>query len=280
MKGTTLFELMLALLICTLILGSLTTIYLAAQTVNQTQVELRTIQENYRVARTLLSFDIKMAGYAGCAKLRNDYPSNYSDIFSLTQANKIQPYHSAAMKVGSAALTVRHVASNNAVLIKPMKNYSLLYASVEPRFIRGDLLYVSDCSNAEFFRVKELIKENDGTQEILTERPLHSLYEENAEVSQFNVNTYFIGQTTRRDANGAVIYALYKQDIQWHKTELVEGVDDMQIKYIFLENGQLHALAEEEVNDWSKVVGVSIILTFNAGSLQKREYIYVALRSN
>lgn len=282
MKGATLLELMLALLISTLILSGLITVYLAMQTVNQTQVALTTIQENCRAARTLLSFDIKMAGYAGCAKLRKYYPINYSAAFSLTNANKIQSYHSAAMKAGSAALTVRHAAGKNAVLIKSMKNYSLLYTSAAPRFYRGDLLYLSDCSNAELFIVKDLIRENNGIQKILAERPLHTLYKENAEVSEFNINTYFVGQTARRNANGAVIYALYRQDIKLHKTELIEGIDDMKVKYNFLENGQLYELTEAEVNDWSKVVGISIMLTLsalNSVSLQKNEYIYVSLRS-
>lgn len=282
MRGATLIELMLALLISTLIFSSLITVYLATQTVNQAQVALTTIQQNGRVATSLLSLDIKMAGYTGCAKLRKNYPINYSADFSLTNENKIQPYHSTAIKVGSAALTVRHVAGENAVLIKPMKNDSLLYASAKPRFFKGDLLHLSDCSNAELFIVKELIRENNGIQKILPERPLHALYGENSGINRFNINTYFIGQTTRRNARGTAIYALYRQDIKLHKTELIEGVEDMKVKYNFLDNGRLYEIAEGEVNDWSRIAGVSIILTLtdlNSVLLKKNEYIYVSLHS-
>lgn len=93
-------------------------------------------------------------------------------------------------------------------------------------------------------------------------------------------NTYFIGKTKRKDDKGEPVYALYQVDINKQKRELVEGINDMKIQYTILKNNQLFDVAENEVTNEDKVVGVSITLTFtslNAFYLQKNEAMYVSL---
>ncbi len=94
------------------------------------------------------------------------------------------------------------------------------------------------------------------------------------------INHYFIGKTARKNERGDSIYALYRFDGIHPKTELVEGVNDMRIQYAVLENNKIVESVEKEINSASKVVGISIMLTFssiNALSLQKNEYTYVSI---
>ncbi len=94
------------------------------------------------------------------------------------------------------------------------------------------------------------------------------------------MNYYFIGQTKRKTKQGGSIYALYRLDNKHPKTELVEGVNDMQIQYTILENNQMLNVNEKEIPPGAKIIGISLMLTFtslNALSLQKSEYMYVSL---
>lgn len=89
MKGTTLIELMLALFISTLILSSLIEVYIATQSISQTQCALSTIIINSHIAFNFLRSDLKTG---------ND--------------NKIQPYYDLKMKSGSMGFTVQHLDSH------------------------------------------------------------------------------------------------------------------------------------------------------------------------
>jgi hypothetical protein len=94
------------------------------------------------------------------------------------------------------------------------------------------------------------------------------------------INTYFIGKTKRNDARGNFIYALYQLDNQHRKLELVEGINDMKIQYTLLENNKMIERSAEEINNKSKIIGLSIMLTLtslNTVPLQKNEYMYVSL---
>jgi hypothetical protein len=97
------------------------------------------------------------------------------------------------------------------------------------------------------------------------------------------IKYYFIEKTNRKDATGAPIYALYHQDTTskpFKKIELVEGVNEMKVKYTVLENHQLVEYFPNQITDESKVKGVSIKLLFsslNQTHLEKSEYVYVAL---
>ena len=56
--------------------------------------------------------------------------------------------------------------------------------------------------------------------------------------------------------------SLYEHDWQAGKTELVEGVDEIKIKYHV--KGMQDALAASEISDWKQVNGVSIYLKLSA----------------
>ncbi len=279
-NGYALIELMLALLMSAFIVSSVFTIYLATQNINQAQIALTTIEERSRIAISLLSADLRMAGYTGCAKLRTGYPHSDYAAFSLTNENRIQPYHGIEVKEGSSGLTVRHADSQNAVLLTSMNQKEILYISSIPHFSLSDVLLVSDCKKSELFKAKEVGMQHDGIQKIVSEKPLHDLYGKNAEISLFDIDTYFVGRTNRLNVKGEAIYALYRLDNQFHKSEWIEGVEDMKMQYDILEGDRLVEKEEKEIIDWSKVVGISIMFTLSSNDtvpIKKNVYLYVSL---
>ncbi len=264
--GMTLIELMLAIIISLLILSILSTIYLVTEKNNSTQIAMSHIQENSRIATHWLSTNLRAAGYLGCAKLTDDFPLINYPPYALTPANKISSYRGEEMKSNSDAITILNASVSSATLVMPMHSYSTLYLSAKPHFSEGDVLLISDCKSAEIFLVKEASVVNQGVQKITTKKPLHTQYQQYAEVSQFESNTYFIGKTNRQYPNGASIYALYIKDIHQQKIELVEGLEDMKINYA--------------IND-NEIAGVSITLllsSLNDFLLQRKWSVYVALR--
>jgi type IV pilus assembly protein PilW len=257
--GMTLIELMLAITISMLILSMLTTIYLVTKKNDSAQIAVSNIQENARIAMHWLHGNIRTAGYLGCAKLTDDFPIINYPPYELTRENKIS-------SSGSDTITIRGASISSATLVTSMRGYATLYVSGKPHFSEGDVLLISDCRSAEIFLVKKAAVISQGIQKITTKEPLHTQYQQYAEVSQFESNTYFVGKTNRQSADGSPIYALYIEDIYQQKTELVEGVEDMKIHYDINDNG---------------IVGISIALTLSSlsnFSLQKKWYTYVTLR--
>ena len=271
MKGITFIELLFAMALTILICSSVATIYLASVKNHLTTASLQNIQQNARVAFQLLNSALRLAGYIGCAKLTDNFPIFYSESYKITSENKIQSYEGNELKTGTNAFTIRYSSSLNNTLITTMNKLDTLQISNYLKVSIGDVLLISDCKTADIFVVLNISIQKDGTQLLTADRNLSKRYEKNAEISLFNIDTFYIGKTDRKDKNGFPIWALYKKDQFAHKTELVEGITDMQIRYT---NGN-------SIENGDSVIGVSVQLNFvslNDIPLQKINYDYIALR--
>jgi type IV pilus assembly protein PilW len=280
-RGMTLIELMLALTLTLLILTGLSSVYLAIAKNHLAEAGLQNIQENARVTLQLLNSTLRLAGYIGCAKLEDDFGVASSVPDLITKKNRIQPYFSSEMKPGTDALTVRYANPASGVLTETMTQPSMIRVSASPKIVVGDRLLISNCQMADAIVIQQVSVASNGDQLLVSASPLSKLYQRNADVSKLEINTYFIGQTKRKDTHGHYIEALYKKDISGHKSELVEGVSALTIRYTVVENKKIMDLVADEVNDWSSVVGVSLQLEFstlNNFLLKKTEYTYVRLR--
>ncbi len=277
--GVTLIECMVAILISSLVLSSLTVLYIATQKNLERQEALMTIQENSRVALHILDSAIKTAGYIGCARLTNDFP--FTSDMVLNEKNKIQSYMHGQIKPGSDAITIMRANPINDNLVINMVDHLHVTISADLSFDKRNHALIADCESAELFRVADVNSIGSNLQIIVSEKPLHKLYSYQAELSQFEINSYFVAKTERLDQNGNPIYALYMRDIDANKTELVEGVNDMHIEYSVVENGRLQDKNANQIQDWSQVVGIAMTLVFsglNQAHVTQKEYLYVALR--
>lgn len=272
---------MLALILSMFILLSLSLIYLASAKNHLAEAALHNIQENIRVSSQILQSELRMAGNVGCAKLQNNFPVTTSQPYNMTYDNRLHDYQGNEVKVGTDALTVRYANPLPAFLIETMHDLNNIHIAASPKMAVGDMVVISDCETAEMFDIQALSTASDGTQFIETNKNLTKQYKENSEVSEFEMNTFYIGKTDRKSATGVAIYALYMEDRNFHKTELVEGVDAMQIRYTVFEQGNMREKSSDEVENWAQVVGVSLQLDFdslNFFPLKKTAYTYVALR--
>lgn len=146
-----------------------------------------------------------------------------------------------------------------------------LIASNEKIFNDNDILMISDCHKAEVFRVKS-VRLSEDKQYIVPLSPLHSGYEENAEIGRVINNRYFIDSTD--DGKHLVV-----EDIHHKKMSLVYNIDKLDFLYTIKHGHQLIDVHQNEVTDWSKVVGVGadIKVITNVPVLEKVWHMYVAL---
>jgi type IV pilus assembly protein PilW len=265
--GITLIELMLALSLSIFLISLIFEIYLIAENSRLTQSALISLQENEQILSQLLLRHIRMAGYAGCGKLSDDFPFYNHLTEKVSLRNKIKLYQ-------KSGITLWHASHENGILIKPMRGYATFYASANPAFAVGDDLIISDCKTADLFSVKQISISNSGIQKIVTTTPLNKLYSVNAEIREFKWESFFVADTERLDLQKQPVYALFMREKNGRKTELVEGVASMLIELDQIENGVLEAKSIDAISDATSVVGIAF--AFNI--LHKSWHTYVSLR--
>jgi len=269
-RGLILMELIFAVAIGLLLLSVLMEVYLTCERSFRLQNALHQIQDNAKTATIILKSELFKAGNIGCAKLTYDFPLVPYRSFTLNPRNKL---------IGNNAneIMVSYAGYPNTVLEESMRNEATLYTNINSRFAPNDILLISDCKQAEIFQVSQ-VKYSRGLQEIISLYPLHSRYEKYAQIAKFESNKYFIANTHRVNRDGTAIYALFMEDINRHKTELVDGIHQMRIMYTINQSGQWVDVQPQDVADWSTVVGVMIELMLDSPPIKKNWYLYARIQ--
>ena len=86
-KGLTLVELMVSLTISSVLMLGVGTIYSSSKEANKVNDEFSILQENARLAFRFLTQDVRMAGYVGCAYIKNDGTTSDNFTSTLNSAN-------------------------------------------------------------------------------------------------------------------------------------------------------------------------------------------------
>lgn len=220
-KGFSLIELLLALTLSLLILSIISTIYLMTQRQLRSLLALNKLQQTIHLLSEIFHSEIHQAGYIGCPKLTENFPFKTFSPYDFTSQNKfVATTHS---------LTTRSASAVHNNLIQPMTSLSVLYVFPEPVFSKGDILIISSCQRAELLEVKQSVV-SQGRQIIRIKKPLHNLYDKEAELAQLEINTFYIENTGRQTDQGQSVWALYRQDRKGQTLELVEGVQDLTIR--------------------------------------------------
>lgn len=256
-SGLSLIELMLGIILSALLSSYLIAIYLAAQKTTDSLNALASLQESATIATTLLKNAIETAGFIGCPRLTEKFPLINHTTVPFEVTNKIT-------KTSEGTLTVRRGSMQGATLAKEMRGVGTLYVRDGVGFKTGDVLLVSDCKTVDIFIANEVSVASDHTQKIISNEPLSRLYQSDAVLRKLEMDTYSIKDTLRKSESGKPIYALYLENSEGHHSELVDGIDAMQIQF--------------NSHD-SEIRGVSITLDLDAISFQKTWYIYAALRN-
>lgn len=269
-QGFILTELMLGATLSLMLLSILLNIYLTVRHSYSLQKSLNTIQENAQLASDIFTTEIHKAGYIGCPHLTEDFPLISHTSHTLTSKNKLTG-------TSVPTITVRYADFPSAVLIQPMHTFDTLYTSNNVHFSPGDVLIISDCQNAEIFKLKNMNRFKD-KQKLVSVSPLNTKFLPQAEVSRLIVNQYFIAKTNDQNNDEQSSSSLFVENILHRKTELVGGIDKMQVLFSIIQEGNIVEVPAEMILDWSKIMGVAIHFNMVSNLLKKNWHLYVAVK--
>lgn len=242
-RGFSLIELMISLLISLILIAGTVSILVNNSSAYRSSDDLSRLQENLRIASQILTRDLRMAGYFGCADNMEELynPFNVSAPGSLFDtSNAFEGSESGAnwqpsdndditveMLANTDAVTVRFLVGGAGFdLLTPITN-TLEAFSVAPGngLAQNSIAGVFDCKTTDIFQVAN--DDANDTGSVAHATPVEKLYSSEGSIAQAWFVRYYIGA----GANGP---ALFRQvfDAATNDTdtqELVEGIENMQI---------------------------------------------------
>lgn len=248
------------------------------------------VQENGRIATELVSRDIRSADYWGCMgdigsinslldSNDDDYDASWvplgSAIAGVNNASS-QAISTINVKDGSDILTLRGSSSAAGVKIEDpymTVNSATIHINKDMGLEQGQLLLISDCTNADLFSVSNnnpdsgSLVHNTGTITVdgavdNEEKSLSKTYDGSAHILMPFTKQFFIGE------NSSGSYSLYRS-VNGVASELVRNINDMQL--IFGEdtsnNGSADTFSDaDSVSNMDNVVSIRVTLTSESGA--------------
>lgn len=264
--GFSLLEVLICLALSLGCMGCILSVYLASQKGLNIQLSLQNEVRNAQLAIDILKRDIHLAGYIGCAKLTDDFLF-YSHLpYSLSPKNKLFG--------GDHDLTVMHADESYVSVIAQQDNTVL--TSDEVHFKLHDIVLISDCEKAELVSIDQVYS-SDNHQALRFLSPLKFKFDNNAQISKWMVNHYFVERDDQASDQGYPTYVLYKHTIQGEKQMLVDGISNLSFHYTADQDGQLTDEVAEDVIDWGNVKGVAGDLTVQEGKQITAWQMYAAV---
>jgi len=275
-QGMTLVEMMVAMTIGLVLLGGIITVLSSSQSTYRVNEALARLQENARYAFQLLSRDIRMAGYRGCAgdgvAVTNVLVDATGFLWRLDQplegfeatGDPALPSEVTSPLGSRDVIVVRGVEGTGTnVLSHPSDSAGLSIPSGSGLEI-NDTVLVSSCQGAAIFQVtgisasggQDTIEHDGGAGKPNSTTTLGRTFT-GGEMARIGTRIYYI----RLNPRG--IPALYWKRGSEKAEELVEGIENMQIRYGEDTNGDRAAdvyRTADQVTDWEAVVSVRIDL--------------------
>jgi type IV pilus assembly protein PilW len=294
-RGFSMVELMVAMVIGLMMLAAISTVLVNSKKNYTTQDSLSRLQENARFAMQLLTRDLRMAGYFGCAdeissvsNLLNPSADDYS-IFNTEypvegseSGTSWKPTGTTldfTPLAGTDALAIRYLTGDSVSVIKEMPSESAsAQVALDSGLKIGDVVMIADCTSADIFQITgfnaaggfDHVVHNTGTGtpgNDSTNNPhkFSKAYGLDAKIMRFNSVAYYI----RNNDGGQP--ALYRRTLITNTgstsstqvdQELVEGIEDLEILY------GIDSVGEDDIpdayktatamsaSDWKKVVAV------------------------
>lgn len=252
-----------------LIISLVFTTYLANQKNQNLENELNHIQQNARNSIDILKNAIHQTGEMNCGKITNNFPVFPFEHYSFNSKNKLSG--------NDHEFTIRYMDIKRSVFLKKInKDRLILTTDNNVQLHANDILIISDCKQAEIFKVKS-IEINSHGQKIFLQNPLHYWFIPYAEIARLKIDHYYIGQTDRKNEKKRTIFALYLKDIYGQKSELVENINDMKLIYSISKDSKIINSSAKNIVDWSHVVGIGIDLTLASQTYVKHWYTYATI---
>lgn len=291
--GFSLVELMVALVISLVLIGGVIKIYLGSKQAYRVQDNQARLQENGRMALFYLTKDLRMAGYMGCNRDGHIVPNIIANapVPSFGTGNLIEGYDTGTWPADFPTTPTTgpgtYVANTDAVLVRYAAPYPGIYLvgnmgtitaniqinSQPPNLVAGDILFITDCSNADIFRATNVSNGSNGTTTIAhsqaqnTANFLSKAYTTDAQLMAYQEVLYYVGTTATPGVYG--LFRLATTDPNGPE-ELVDGLSQMKILYgldttgdgsanEYLTASQVNAISPTTAG-WPDVVSVRVNL--------------------
>ena len=317
-SGLTLVEIMVALVVGAVLLTGVVQIYAATKATYRLQDSLARLQENGRFALSFLTRDVRMAGYHGCTNfgvvtntLNNPTSLDYDFSIGLTGYNDVGASPPAALSgagvVPASGTDVIVVRRNVDEPVRVVKNNSSAQMFVEvlsqvpggckdgsdrvSGLCSNDILMVSDCIKSRVFQAGNLQVTGTPPDVNITHpasgtpvnaisswggasAPAEEQFSDDAEIVRIGTYAYFIS-----DSADSGLPVLNRYD-GGQVFELVEGVEDMQVRYGEDTDGDRTADVYRDADavfDWSAVVSarIHLLLRTNENNLSDAPMDYI-----
>ena len=269
--GFGLIEIMIAMTLGLVLLGGIGYVYIGSSGAFRTTDNLSRIQENARYALEIMSRDIRMAGYIGCGNIASMTVKTIANppVPAMSVNNALIGYDngsgwtnpSAVPRVAGDVLSIMAAFGSGASLTGNLapQNANIQVNGNPNGFKQGDVLAVTDCANADVFKVTNspgnsgIVTLTHGSGTNTGNRT--GTYGSDAFVMRVDQYSYFIGD------NAAGNRALYRVGLDGIAEELVEHVHDMQLRYGLDTNadGTVDSYSTTP-GTWRQVVSVTVNL--------------------
>ncbi|MDP2030640.1 MAG: PilW family protein [Thiobacillus sp.] len=269
--GFGLVELMIAMTLGLVLLGGIGYVFIGSRGAFRTTDNLSRIQENARYALDVMSRDIRMAGYVGCGNIASMTVNTNANapVPPMTAGNALIGYDNGTSWTNPTSITratgdvlsIMGAFSSGANLTGNLipTNANVQINGNADGFKQGDVLVVTNCTNADVFKVTN-VPGSSGTVTLNHSNASNTgnrvgSYGSDAFVMRVDQYSYFIG------TNPAGNRALYRVGLDGNAEELVEHVHDMQMRYGLDTNadGAVDSYSTTP-GTWTQVVSVTVNL--------------------
>ena len=259
-RGMTLVEIMVAMAIGALLLSGIIQVFTTLNSTSRLSNSLSEIQESARIALNIITKDIRLVGYKGCADpallenitiIATNPPTtnlNASSIQGWEVDTKTGWSSGAHLDIegsdpedaitNSDVITIQRASTTSMQLTGNMTadNANIQTADNSGNIAAGDAVLISDCESADLFRATSA---SSGTGTVTfahstgnnTTNRLSKAYGTDATIMKFINNTYFVADTGRNTKTGDNVLALFRKDQAGTVSEIVEGVENIQVQF-------------------------------------------------
>ena len=254
--GYTLIEITVALGISGILMAGLARIFTDVSKTYRLDVAVARVQDDGRFSMNFLQKEFRLTGYQGCidpdtitANVIADNPPvlNVSQSslrgYEITStgwspaiAADLADLNGVAIE-GSDVISIQRASDRKFSLSTDMASpgANIPLASNPANYQANDLLVITDCEAIDLFRATSVIGSGAVTiahvASANTPATLSKIYETDASVMEYHSNTFYVADTGRDNNRGNPIHALYRRDVNGLKSELVEGVSNLQLLY-------------------------------------------------
>ena len=264
-KGFTLPELLIASTVSLFLIAGIMKVFLNVKKTYEMQMEIAQMQDNARVALSVLEQEIHTAGYVGCPRFTDSF---FTHSFDNSSGVNFSPQTiikgSENAQTDSDEITIQKTELG-AQLVENMTHHKNVSVNNSHGFKKNEVVAISECDYVEIAVINRSVKNSSG-QTLQFTKPIAHLFQQDAVVNPVRVKRFLIKATGRTNKKGLPIKALYTRDLMGVDQELVTGISTMKISYLEKLSGNSEFVSASQISQWDHVVAIKVDLLVESDS--------------